>query len=128
MGLKVVFAFFFFRCNDLQVLSCRPEVQTELVLQVLLFMAQNKQLGMVAVCEFLRPFLNYFILRIPVSDSSSSLFARHIISSMASLCCSYPLEAMPVFKLLMECIKFLPCKNSEVSLHVSESIVYTGFI
>ncbi|KAK4603584.1 hypothetical protein RGQ29_012198 [Quercus rubra] len=96
-----------------KVLSCRPEVQTELVLQVLLFMAQNKQLGMVAVCEFLRPFLNYFILRIPVSDSSSSLFARHIISSMASLCCSYPLEAMPVFKLLMECIKFLPCKNSE---------------
>ncbi|KAG7985679.1 hypothetical protein I3843_03G038900 [Carya illinoinensis] len=96
-----------------KVLSCRPEVQSELVKQVLLFMAQNKRLGMVEVCEFLRPFLNYSILRIPFSDSSSSLFARHLVSSIASLSCSFPLEAMPILKLLMECTKYLPQKNSE---------------
>ncbi|KAG6720020.1 hypothetical protein I3842_03G037400 [Carya illinoinensis] len=76
-------------------------------------MAQNKRLGMVEVCEFLRPFLNYSILRIPFSDSSSSLFARHLVSSIASLSCSFPLEAMPILKLLMECTKYLPQKNSE---------------
>ncbi|KAG2714612.1 hypothetical protein I3760_03G035700 [Carya illinoinensis] len=76
-------------------------------------MAQNKRLGMVEVCEFLRPFLNYSILRIPFLDSSSSLFARHLVSSIASLSCSFPLEAMPILKLLMECTKYLPQKNSE---------------
>lgn len=83
--------------------------------QVLLFTAQNKRLGVKEVCDFLRPFLNFSILRIPFSDSSSSLFARHLISSMASLCCSFPLEAMPILKLLMECAKYLPGGSSEVS-------------
>jgi len=81
---------------------CRSEVQSELMQQVLLFMSQNKRLGMVEVCEFLRPFLNYSIMRIPFSDLSSSLFVRHLISSMASLCCLFPHEAMPVLELLME--------------------------
>jgi hypothetical protein len=107
---------------------CRSEVQSELMQQVLLFMAQNKQLGMVEVCEFLRPFLNYSILRIPFSDSSSSLFARHLISSMASLCCLFPDEAMQVLELLMECIKYLARRNLEVSILVLQSIVSIGFI
>ncbi|KAE8021495.1 hypothetical protein FH972_007379 [Carpinus fangiana] len=96
-----------------KILLCRSEVQSELMQQVLLFMAQNKQLGMVEVCEFLRPFLNYSILRIPFSDSSSSLFARHLISSMASLCCLFPDEAMQVLELLMKCIKYLARRNLE---------------
>ncbi|KAH0984880.1 hypothetical protein GBA52_012057 [Prunus armeniaca] len=95
-----------------KVLSCRPDAESELVQQVLLFMAHNKQLGMVEVCEFLRSFLNYSILRVPFSDTSS-LFARHLISSMASLCCSIPLEAMPVLKMLTDCLPFVPHKNSQ---------------
>lgn len=83
--------------------------------QVLLFMAHNKQLGMAEVCEFIRPFLNYSILRVPFSDTSS-LFARHLISSMASVCCSIPLEAMPVLKMLTDCLPFVPHKNSQVSI------------
>lgn len=105
--------------NGWQVLACRSEVQSELVQQVLLLMAHNKQLGMVEICEFLRPFLNYSILTIPFSDSSSSMFARHLISSMASLCCSFSLEALPVFKLLTEGLKYSPCTNSEVSTLVT---------
>lgn len=101
--------------NAWQVLSCRSEVQSELVQQVLLLMGNHKQLGMVEICEFLKPFLNYSILRIPFSDSLSSLFARHLISSMASFCCLFPLEAMTVFKLLTETLKYVPCKNSEAS-------------
>lgn len=98
-----------------QVLSCRSEVQSELVQQVLLLMAHNKQLGMVEICEVLRPFLNYSILRIPFSDSSSSIFARDLISSMVSICCSFSLEAIPVFKLLTEGLKYVSFTNSEVS-------------
>ncbi|PON84247.1 Armadillo-type fold containing protein [Trema orientale] len=96
-----------------KVLSCRSEVQSELVQQVLLLVAHNKQLGMVEICDFLRPFLHYSILRIPFSGSPSSMFARHLISSMASLCCSFTMEAVPVFKLLTEGLKYAPCTNSE---------------
>ncbi|KAK3033054.1 hypothetical protein RJ639_035680 [Escallonia herrerae] len=96
---------------DQSILSCRTEVQLELVQQVLLFMVQNKKLGMVEVCEFLRPFLNYSILRIPYS-TSLSLFTRNLILSMALLCCQYPSEAMPVFKLLIGCLSYFPCKNA----------------
>ncbi|OVA20781.1 protein of unknown function DUF3730 [Macleaya cordata] len=95
-----------------RVLSCRVEVHSELVQQVLLFIVRNKAIGFVEVCEFLRPFLNFSILRIPFSDSSSS-FARHMISSIASLCCSFPTESLPVIKLLVGCLKYFPCKNAQ---------------
>lgn len=72
---------------------------------------------MVGVCEFLEPFLNFTILRIPLADSSSSLFARELISSMASLCCSSCKEALLIFRLLMRCLKYIPGKHLEVSIH-----------
>ncbi|XP_062010189.1 protein RST1 isoform X1 [Rosa rugosa] len=96
----------------IKVLSCRSDVEAELVQQVLLFMAQNRRLGMVEVCEFLRPFINYLILRIPFSEMSF-MFARRLVSSMASLCCSIPVDAMPVLKLLTECLQYVPHKSSE---------------
>ncbi|KAL5572771.1 hypothetical protein UlMin_022368 [Ulmus minor] len=96
-----------------KVLSCRSEVHSELVQQVLQLMAHNKQLGMVEICEFLRPFLNYSIIRIPFLDSSSSMFARNLVSSMVALCCSFDVEAFPVFKLLTEGVKYVPFKISE---------------
>ncbi|XP_068334570.1 protein RST1 [Pyrus communis] len=95
-----------------KVLSCRSDAESELVQQVLLFVAKNKQLGMVEICDFLRPFLNYSILRIPFSETSA-LFARHLISSTASLCCSIPLEALPVLKMLTDCLVLVPHNNSE---------------
>lgn len=100
----------------LQILSSRTEVQSELVQQVLLFFGQNRRSGMVEICEFLRPFLNFWILRVPFSNSSSSLFARQLISSMASFCCSFPDEAIPVLKLLIGCLKHASHKNSDVSM------------
>lgn len=45
----------------LKVLSCRVEVQTELVQQVLIFIMQSKHLGMVEVCEFLLDFVVRFL-------------------------------------------------------------------
>ncbi|KAM6572330.1 hypothetical protein CsatA_016410 [Cannabis sativa] len=96
-----------------KVLSSRSEAQSELVQQVLLLLAHHKQLGMVEICDFLRPFLSYSILRIPFSDSASSMFARSLISSMVSLCCSFSLEAISVFKLLTECLQYSLCTNSE---------------
>jgi len=110
--------------NAWQVLLCRPEVQSELLQQVLLFMLQNKQVGMVRVCEFLRPLLNVSIIKLLVSESSSSLFAMQLVSSMVTFCCSFPHESMPVFKLLIECLKYLPHEGSEVSVVMRISFGY----
>ncbi|KAM7509889.1 hypothetical protein LguiB_008764 [Lonicera macranthoides] len=107
----------------IKILSCRTEVQSELLQQVLLFMAQNQQFGMLEICDFLRPFLNSLILRMPSSASLSS-FARNLIPSMASVSCSYPLEAMPVFKLLTGCLKYFPCKNAEDITNISYFVGY----
>ncbi|KAK8469921.1 hypothetical protein PHAVU_004G009818 [Phaseolus vulgaris] len=96
-----------------RVLLCRPEVQSELLQQVLLFMLQNKQVGMVRVCEFLRPLLDVSIIKLLVLESSSSSFAMQLVSSMVTFCCSFPHDSMPVFKLLIECLKYLPHEGSE---------------
>ncbi|KAK4282352.1 hypothetical protein QN277_013739 [Acacia crassicarpa] len=96
-----------------KVLSCRAEVQTELLQQVCLFMLQNKRLGMIRVCEFIRPLLNFSVLRLLASESPSSSFTVQLIFTMASFCCSYPSESMPVFKLLTGCLKYFPHKTSE---------------
>lgn len=106
------------------MLLCRPEVQSELLQQVLLFMFQNKQVGMVRVCEFLRPLLDVSIVNLLGPESSSSLFAMQLVSSMLTLCCSFPHESMPVFRLLTECLKYLPHEGSEVSIIIRISIGY----
>ncbi|WJX70216.1 hypothetical protein P8452_54347 [Trifolium repens] len=95
------------------ILLCRVEVQSELLQQVLLFMLQNQRLGMIQVCEFLKPLLDFSIIRLLASESSSSSFGLQLVSSMASFCCSCPNESMPVLKLLMGCLKYLPHETSE---------------
>ncbi|CAN4082408.1 unnamed protein product [Withania somnifera] len=104
-----------------KVLSCRVEVQTELVQQVLIFIMQSKHLGMVEVFEFLLPFLNSSIVRMPSSVSVSS-FIRSLISSLAGLCCSIPGEAVPVIKILIGRLKFFPCHNAEDFTNISHCL------
>lgn len=87
-----------------KVLSCRREVQSELVQQVLLFIVQNKRFGMVEVCDFLRSFMYFSIIRKPYS-ASLSMFLKDLITSMVSMCCSFPLEALPLIELLVGCLK-----------------------
>lgn len=103
---------------NLQILSSRTDVHVELVQQILLFMVQNKQLGMVEVCEFLRPLFKFSILRIPFSDSLSSLFVRQLVSSVLSLSCSYPDDTLPIFKLVIGSLKYFQQKESDVSIVV----------
>lgn len=93
----------------LQVLACREEVQAELIQQVLLFIAHNRTVRMEAVTRFLRPFLMYSVIHRPSRSSSS--FTRDLISAVASLCCSFPSEAISIIKLLTECLRFFPCTN-----------------
>ncbi|XP_026387269.1 protein RST1-like isoform X3 [Papaver somniferum] len=112
-----------------KVVCCRIEVENELVQQVLSFIVRNKNLvGFGKVCEFLKPFLNFVILRIPFSSSGSdsASFAKHLISSIASLCCLFPSEALPIVKLLMGCLKYFPCRNTQDFkdvLYVAECLV-----
>ncbi|KAE8651262.1 protein RST1 isoform X2 [Cucumis sativus] len=109
-----------------KVLSCRVDVQAQLLHQIPLFMVQNKSLGMEAVCKFLSPFVNYSILKTQFSDSSSSLFARNLMSSIMSVCCSYPHEAMPILALLIQSLKYVPRRTLEDFwnfIHLVESLV-----
>ncbi|KAJ0711363.1 hypothetical protein HanOQP8_Chr09g0323011 [Helianthus annuus] len=101
-----------------KILSSRTEVQSELVRQVLLFITQNRHLGMEGVCEFLRPFLNFLVIQMSSSATTSS-FARNLLSSIASLCCSFSQDAIPVFKLLMGCFKYIRCNSAEDVTNVS---------
>ncbi|KAL0344028.1 UNVERIFIED_CONTAM: protein RST1 [Sesamum angustifolium] len=101
-----------------KILSCGTEVQGELVKQVIVFMTKCKHLGMEAICDFLGPFLNYCIVKVP-SSSSSSAFVRNLMSTMAAFCCSFPLEAVPIIKLLTCRLKYFPSNNAEVSLIVA---------
>lgn len=103
-----------------QILSCGAEVQGELVKQVIIFIMKCKHLGMEAVCEFLGPFFNYFIIKVHIS-SSSSTFLRNLVSTMAAFCCSFPQEAIPIIKLLTGRLKYFPCKIAEVSLYGSQN-------
>ncbi|KAL6552953.1 hypothetical protein OROGR_006795 [Orobanche gracilis] len=95
-----------------KILCCGTEVQSGLVKQVTIFIMKCKHLGMEAVCEFLGPFLNYSIIKVPVT-SSSSTFVRNLVSTMAAFCCFFPHEAIPIIKLLTGRLKFFPCKNAE---------------
>lgn len=99
----------------LQILSCGAEVQGGLVKEVAVFIIKCNYLGMKAVCEFLGPFLNYSVIQVPVSGSCST-YLRNLVSTMAAFCCSSPEEAIPIIKLLTTLLKYIPCKNAEVSL------------
>lgn len=101
----------------MQVLSCRTEVHQELIQQVLLFIVQNKSLGMETVSGFLRPFLLFSVLR----TSSSSSFTRDLISSVASFSCSFPSQSIGILNLLVGCTRHLPLANEEarIFLHFS---------
>ncbi|GFP98937.1 protein rst1 [Phtheirospermum japonicum] len=101
-----------------KILCCGTEVQGGLVKQVVIFIMKCRHLGMEAVCEFLGPFLNYSIINVPIT-SSSSTFVRNLVSTMAGFCCSFPQEAIPIIQLLTRCFKFLPCKNAEEVTTVS---------
>ncbi|XP_047314660.1 protein RST1 [Impatiens glandulifera] len=95
-----------------KVFSCRTEVQSELIRQVIMFIVQNKQFGMAEVCSFLKPFLNFVVIKMPFSISLCT-FLRGLIASMASVCCSFDQDAIPVIKLLMGCLSYIPCKSEE---------------
>ncbi|CAA0828535.1 Protein RST1 [Striga hermonthica] len=108
-----------------KVLCYGTEIQGGLVKQVIMLIMKCKHLGMEAVCDFLGPFLNYSITKVPVA-SSSSAFVRELVSTMAAFCCSFPQEAIPIMKMLTRCLSFFPCKNAEEVTTVSciiESLV-----
>ncbi|KZV19363.1 focadhesin-like [Dorcoceras hygrometricum] len=101
-----------------KILSCGAEVQCELVKQVVLFILKCKHLGMDEVCEFLGPFVNYSVVKIPVMGHSSG-FTRNLISTILALSCSFPQEAIPIVNLLTERLKYFSCKNAEEVASIS---------
>ncbi|GJR02152.1 armadillo-like helical domain-containing protein [Tanacetum coccineum] len=65
-----------------------------------------------------RPFSNFVVIQMS-SSATMSLFARNLLSSVASLCCSFSEDSLPVFKMLMRCCKFIRCNSAEDVTYVS---------
>ncbi|KAK8944202.1 hypothetical protein KSP39_PZI007878 [Platanthera zijinensis] len=97
---------------EFQVLSCCEEAQEELIQQVLLFIVRNKSLGINEVVRFLRPFIMFSVMWKPTS--CTYFFSRNLISEIASLSCSFPLEAIIILKFLTKCLKYFPSTNEKV--------------
>ncbi|GAB2229778.1 hypothetical protein Drorol1_Dr00014033 [Drosera rotundifolia] len=96
-----------------KVLQCQAEVDNVLAQEVLLFVAHCRQYGMKKVCKFLRPLLTFSILRVPFLDAPSYAFTRRLVSSLASLACTFPSEAMPLLMLLNDCLGYCQCKSAK---------------
>ncbi|KAL5725459.1 hypothetical protein ACHQM5_008601 [Ranunculus cassubicifolius] len=95
-----------------RVLVCGNEVQGEVIQQVLLFIVKSKEkLGLVKVLGFLKPFLSFAVLGIPFEKCNSS-FVKRLVTSIASLCCVFPLDAVPIIELLTECLMYFPRKTA----------------
>ncbi|KAF6157441.1 hypothetical protein GIB67_004379 [Kingdonia uniflora] len=91
-----------------KVVSSRIEARSEVVQQVLLVVQEGRKLGFSGVCEFLRRFLNYAVL------GSEFEFTRGLVSSIASLACSFEYEeAIVILKLLNGCLKYCKHDNAE---------------
>ncbi|GJR02144.1 armadillo-like helical domain-containing protein, partial [Tanacetum coccineum] len=60
-----------------------------------------------------RPFSNFVVIQMS-SSATMSLFARNLLSSVASLCCSFSEDSLPVFKMLTRCCKFIRCNSAEL--------------
>ncbi|KAJ1684988.1 hypothetical protein LUZ63_016378 [Rhynchospora breviuscula] len=89
-----------------KVLLCGDHVELELIRQVSLFIVHNKTGGVKEVARFLKPILMFSVLR-----KSSLVFARDLISSVASIACSLKEEAL--LSLLIGCWKYFPRENGK---------------
>ncbi|KAJ8452165.1 hypothetical protein Cgig2_016746 [Carnegiea gigantea] len=103
---------------------CRPEVQNELVEQIVLFVVHSKQHGIQEVCEYLKPLVTFSILR-GCSSGSFPSFWRLLISSLVSLYCSLLDEANPLFEMLISCLRCFPCGSIE---DFTNAVIFSEFL
>ncbi|KAJ3700903.1 hypothetical protein LUZ61_004608 [Rhynchospora tenuis] len=89
-----------------KVLLCGEHVEMELIRQVSLFIVHNKTGAAKEVARFIKPILMFSVLR-----KSSLVFARDLISSVASIACSLKEEAL--LSLLIGCLKYFPRENGK---------------
>nr|CAD1842905.1 unnamed protein product [Ananas comosus var. bracteatus] len=102
-----------------RALASGAAAERELVRQVLVFVVENRSAGIEEILGFLRPFVLFSVIRKPPSS-----FARDLISSMASLVCSFPAEAIPFLKLLTDSLKYFPRNSREEVGYLLSSAEY----
>ncbi|XP_011620613.1 protein RST1 isoform X2 [Amborella trichopoda] len=95
-----------------KVFGCRVEVHNELIQQLILQILHMESLNSRDVVKFVRPFLMLTVLQASIS-SASSFFVRRLLSTLASLACSLSSEGLPIFKTLIESLKYFPWESSE---------------
>ena len=98
----------------LKVFVSRAETHTELLQQVILFVAEVNFTNYIDFAQFLRSLLTYTMIQNSVS-TAYSCFAQHLHSLLVSLSCTHPSQGLWIFRILVECITFYPQQTAEVS-------------
>ena len=85
----------------------RDETHTELLQQVILFVAEVNFTNYTDFAQFLRSLLTYTMIQNSVS-TAYTCFAQRLHSLLVSLSCTHPSQGLWIFKILVECITFYP--------------------
>ncbi|KAL9224942.1 hypothetical protein vseg_000919 [Gypsophila vaccaria] len=96
-----------------KVVSCRPEVQNELLQQVLLLVVDAEKCRFSEVCNYIRPLLTFSMLRVSSSGSSLTPFLSLLIASLMSTWCSSLHNMYILFDMLIECLRCFPFGGAE---------------
>lgn len=109
----------------LKVFVSRVEAHTELLQQVILFVAEVNFTNYIDLAQFLRPLMTYTMMRISVS-TAYTCFAQRLHSLLVSLSCTHPSQGLWIFRILVECIKFYPQRTAEeigITIGFAEELV-----
>ncbi|KAK9734980.1 hypothetical protein RND81_04G175300 [Saponaria officinalis] len=96
-----------------KVVACRPEVQNELLQQVLLLVVNAEKRRFGEVCNYIRPLLTYSMLRVCSSGSSLKPFLSLLVSSLMSVWCSSHHDMYILFDMLIGCLRCFPFGGAE---------------
>ena len=91
----------------LKVFVSRAETHTELLQQVILFVAEVNFTNYTDFAQFLRPLLTYTMIQNSLSIAYTC-FAQRLHSLLVSLSCTHPSQGLWIFRILVECITFYP--------------------
>ncbi|CAN6446135.1 unnamed protein product [Victoria cruziana] len=95
-----------------KVLSCRNETQSEIMQQLILLILEHLHEGSTDIASsFIRSLIMFTFLKDHFSVKAT--FGRQLISCIASLSCSILPQGISLFKILVECVGYISCKNLE---------------
>ncbi|GLJ05985.1 hypothetical protein SUGI_0029950 [Cryptomeria japonica] len=109
----------------IKVFASRVEAHTELLQQVILFVAEVTFTSYADFALFLSPLLTYTAMQISTS-TRHTFFFQSLHSHLASLSCTHLSQGLSIFRILVECIQYYPRESTEeiwVTTALAEELV-----